>query len=521
MQNNSSAWAWSVTLAAVFVAFQLQASLTGGSLSLPPTYDDLAYIVDAANRLETFYAGGVRALLSGYAASPPHSPLHTLIAFTGFSVFGVHHWAAIAANFIPLVLLICLFFWLADGIPARLVATFVGVLLLIPFAGLLVIDFRPDMLCAILTAAGCLAIVTRPWAFAQREAVVSGFLFGLALLSKPPIFLLTIASFGLAMSFATLPHLRNRAFWPVLFRSWAWTWGLAILLALPHFIFAASGVIGYILRTMFSPEAKVWVEPMPLRDTMLYYLTGRGSISLGSWLGIIATSWIAFLGLLLKFHSGLYRAACVVALVAFTYAVVAATGNKTPFLGIAFPAFLIASMAAVWLFLAWRLPSQSMTAITVVLLAFGLMTFKFPAQVLWGGPLTPTHVEARNRNAAFVADFLAADRTIAQKTVYQPVISQYMTNDTLAFLMAERHKPRPRWLAPYLTTKMEEHHAALSQAQYAIMFTPDSAEPLTWLPTASIRQEVADLVKNGGFEEVARTPDESGKGAIVIYRRSN
>jgi hypothetical protein len=51
------------------------------------------------------------------------------------------------------------------------------------------------------------------------------------------------------------------------------------------------------------------------------------------------------------------------------------------------------------------------------------------------------------------------------------------------------------------------------------MFTPDSAEPLTWLPSAAIRQEVVDLVKNGGFQELAHTPDESGKGAIVIYRR--
>lgn len=519
MQNKSSAWAWSVTLAAVFVAFQVQASLTGGSLSLPPTYDDLAYIVDAANRLETFYAGGVRALLSGYAASPPHSPLHTLIAFAGFSVFGVHHWAAIAANFIPLVLLIRLFFWLAEGVPARLIAAFVGVLLLVPFTGLLVIDFRPDMLCAILTAAGCLTIVTRPWAFDRREAVVSGILFGLALLSKPPIFLLTIASFGLAMTFATLPHLRNRAFWPGILRSWVWTWAVAALFALPHFAFAAPTIIGYILTTMFSEQAKVWVEPMPLRDTMLYYLTGRGSISLGSWLGMTAASWIAFLALLLKFHTGLYRAACVVALVAFTYAVVTATGNKTPFLGIAFPAFLIASMAAVWLFLAWRLPWQITGIMTAALLAFGLLTFKLPVQVLWGGSPARAAIEARNRNAALVADALAADPAIAQKAVYQPAISQYLNTDTLAFLLAERHSPRPKWFAPYLSGKIEDHRAALSQAHYAIVFTPDSSEPLSWTPSAAIRRETLDLVTTGGFQEIARTPDESGKGAIVVYRR--
>jgi hypothetical protein len=519
MQSKSYAWAWSFTLAALFVAVQVQASLTGGSLSLPPTYDDLAYIVDAANRLETFYAGGVPALLAGYAASPPHSPLHSLIAFSGFAVFGVHHWAAIAANFVPLVLLIRLFFWIADGVPTRFVAAFVGILLLIPFAGLLVIDFRPDMLCAILTATGCLAIVTRPWAFEHREALLAGCLFGLALLSKPPIFLLTIASFGLAMSFATLPHLRNRALWSVIARSWLLTWGIAALFALPHFIFAAPTVIGYIITTMFSDQARVWVTPMPLRDTLLYYLTGPGSISLGPWLAVVAASWVAVLVLLLQFLTGLYRAACVVALVAFIYAVVTATGNKSPFLGIAFPAFLIVSIAAVWLFLAQRLPLRVTAAGTGALLIFGLLVFKFPDQVLWRGSPARVTIEARNRNAAFVADTLAADPAIAQKAVYQPAISQYLNTDTLAFLLAERHRPRPRWLAPYFSAKIEDHRAALGQAHYAIVFTPDSSDPLSWLPSAAIRRETLGLVENGGFQEIARTPDESGKGAIVIYRR--
>jgi hypothetical protein len=519
MQNKSSAWAWSATLAGLFVAVQVQASLTGGSLSLPPTYDDLAYITDAANRLETFYADGVPALLAQYAASPPHSPLHSLIAFSGFSIFGVHHWAAIAMNAVPLALLIRLFFRLADGVPARLVTSFVVVLLLIPFAGLLVIDFRPDMLCAILTAAGCLVIVLRPWALDRREAATAGCLFGLALLSKPPIFMLTMASFGLAMMLATLPHLRTRAFWPELARSWALTWGIAAVFALPHFIFAAPAIIGYIITTMFSEQAKVWVPQMALRDTLLFYLTGPGSISLGPWKAVVLAVWILFALALLKIRSGRYRAACVVVLAVFTYAVITATGNKSAFLGIAFPAFLIASMAAVWLFLAHRVPLPLTTAATTILLCVGLGLFKFPAQVLWGGPLSPTHVENRNRNAAFVTDILAADPAIAQKTVYQPVISQYMTADMIGFLLAEKHKPRPTWAAPYLSTKTDDHHAALSRSHYAIVFTADSTEPLSWVPSAAIRQEALDLVRNGGFQEIARTPDESGRGAIVIYRR--
>jgi hypothetical protein len=434
--------------------------------------------MDAANRLETFYAAGVPALLAQYAAGPPHSPLHSLIAFSGFAALGVHHWAAIAVIIVPLALLIRLFFHLAEGLPTWLIAAFVGALLLTPFAGLFVIEFRPDLLCALLTATGCLIIVLRPWAFERRDATIAGGLFGLALLSKPAIFLLTIASFGLAMGLASLPYLRTRAMWPALARSWAWTWGLGALFALPHFIYAAPGIIDYIVANMFSEQAKLWVPKMALRDTLLYYLTGPGSISLGPWKAVVLGSWAAFGLVFLKARTALYSAACVVALIAFNYAVVTATGNKSPFLGIAFPAFLIASIAAAWLFLAYRLPMRAMASATVILLCIGLVLFKFPAQILWGSSLDPVHIENRNRNAILVAGILAADPAIAQKTVYQPVISLYMTLDTLGFLLAERHKPRPKWASPFFSAKIEDHQAALSRSHYAIVFTPDSSEPL-------------------------------------------
>ena len=67
------------TITAIFVAFQLTASLAAGTLSLPPTYADVGYYVDAASRVQTFWQGNALDVLRGYIANPPHAPGSTLL----------------------------------------------------------------------------------------------------------------------------------------------------------------------------------------------------------------------------------------------------------------------------------------------------------------------------------------------------------------------------------------------------------------------------------------------------------
>src|SRR5687768_3139893 len=96
-----SAWVHAsaaAVISTVFVVIQVILSRRNGTLSLPPTYDDVVYFVDAAGRLDQFWSGGLPAVLAGYAAHPPHAPGSTFLAMLGFSVHPNSPGAAALAN---------------------------------------------------------------------------------------------------------------------------------------------------------------------------------------------------------------------------------------------------------------------------------------------------------------------------------------------------------------------------------------------------------------------------------------
>jgi hypothetical protein len=72
-------------LAAAFVALQITASLNSGTLSFPPTYDDIGYYNDAASRVRILWDSGIVAFLTNYIATPPHAPGSTFLACGWFS----------------------------------------------------------------------------------------------------------------------------------------------------------------------------------------------------------------------------------------------------------------------------------------------------------------------------------------------------------------------------------------------------------------------------------------------------
>ena len=79
-------------LAVVFTLLAVHWSERNGRLAQDSTYDDVGYMADAVNRLQTLDTGGVAALTGDLAHHPPHSPFSTLLALTSFETLGLSDW---------------------------------------------------------------------------------------------------------------------------------------------------------------------------------------------------------------------------------------------------------------------------------------------------------------------------------------------------------------------------------------------------------------------------------------------
>src|ERR1043166_3194068 len=80
--------AWSVlaVLALFHVLATLGYSLRAGPLSIVPLYDDLAYLLDALDRLKAFDGAGLFGLAHSLIDAPPHAPITAVVATLGFAL---------------------------------------------------------------------------------------------------------------------------------------------------------------------------------------------------------------------------------------------------------------------------------------------------------------------------------------------------------------------------------------------------------------------------------------------------
>ena len=277
-------------LAAAFVALQITASLNGGTLSFPPTYDDIVYYNDAASRVRILWDSGIGAVLTNYIVSPPHAPGSTFLAAVGFLMFGFKPWAADIANALPLFLFTLIIIRLFSGLPLGILLPATIASLLIPIFGLAIVEFRPDMWAAGFTALGAL-LITLHDPRVTRVAVWSGLAFAAALLMKPTFSPLVIILYGAAIALRFAPHLRDHKELLIALRSCLIIGGIALILAGPHYILALKHLVDYYRSTVFGSGAAIWSPSLSRSQQLLYYLIGPGGRpSLGTLGSILAPS---------------------------------------------------------------------------------------------------------------------------------------------------------------------------------------------------------------------------------------
>jgi hypothetical protein len=515
--SRSSLWLVSGALSSIFTAAQIQSSLRSGSLSLPVAYDDVTYFNDALARLDLLYREGGAVLIKSFWTNPPHSPLETLLAMAGFGLLGPHPYAADAMNAIPLAILLRLFLGFAVQFLSLPTAILLSIALLgFPLFGMLALEFRPDALCALLTAAGAVIIVADPaWREGKLPAVLTASaLFAGALLSKSTISPVTVIIFGVATLATICLQARKRDDAKIMVKISIVSGGIGALIALPYYVTAFSHLFRYITDTM---TADIWRVKLTSQEHALYYLTGPGgNVSIGhNWLSVAVVAWIVGIALFPR-HK---RTAVGLALVGLTgYLAVTVPATKSGFLGMIVAAFVLCLSAMVITLILSRSPRWFATTAVVLLMLFSITEWKTVAVRFRGSAVPASQAQASNRILTQTVDALAAITNLGSKTLYVPVIEPYLNADNVEFELRRRGLSPPQTVGMLpLERDIVPHREALDRAQVIILFSDDSDLPAAEVPSSAIRKDISAMIAaSGSFQEIATVNAAPFAGNVTI-----
>jgi hypothetical protein len=517
--SSAARWAVSLIVTAIISMLLIMQSLRMGALALPAVYDDVSYFSDAARRLLVFYRSGIWSGLADFTAGPPHAPLSTLLALTGFALFGIEHWAAVVANAILLHLFVRGFFAVAADLPLGQTALLAIALLGAPFFGVTILESRPDMFCSLFIAAGTIGIIATPWERSKRIQVLTGLAFGAALWAKPTVFHLTAALFWAAMFLASLPSfIRRDLKQPV--TAGLITTVIAAIVALPYYLLAWRHVVNYIWTTVFGAQASIWVRKQTLIDHVLYYLTGpTGTVSLGIWLyiGIIISG--AALAVIWRIGSRVTvtRTLLIAALVVVTYLAVTIPSFKGPH-GLPFAAVFLCATAVASIVLVRHLPKFAAWAACIGIATASLLQFQWP-YARARAPVDAAY--AASRWEMLRQTFDATGPNVGGKSMLLTTSAVFVNPTVLQFEYYRRGLTPPNTSSVQELGNLAAHRKYIESSDIIFALTPDFQEYFSHLPTASPKfraREIKLIEDSGLFDPAVRIPDPIKGGAVLIYK---
>ncbi len=335
-------------LVIVWTAFIIVMSRVDGRLAVPPVYDDVSYMLDAARRLEGLSNGGLPRVLAEYATSPPKSPYSTVMAAGAFLSLGMREWAPYVTNVLVVGALLGFAAYLLRTTGPRRRLAVLLMLLPIPLIGRAAYDFRPDLLSATLTAIGIVMALEKSLertGFVRRLFI--GAVFGAAMIVKPTAFPATLALAGAALGAAVIidrpgdgvgnPSRSGvRSLLPSL---------MALLaVAFPYFVVGAYPTLRYIHYNLVGSGQRLWIKEMPLDAHARYYLDGQGGDFMLGWsvypLVTVVAAWIIRC-VIVRGGFEARRAVAMGALLAVAYAVCTIPVVKHVFFGLPFQTLLV------------------------------------------------------------------------------------------------------------------------------------------------------------------------------------
>lgn len=278
-------------LVMISAALNLSFALRSGSLSRPPVYDDVAYLLDAYQRLAFGGVHSLGTLVRSFLTDPPHAPMSTLTAMLGYSLIGPYLWAAYAANVWMLGLFAAAVYLVArrniDRIPSILVVT---LMLFVPAAHALITEFRPDQGAGVILACALYSLVSTDYPKATRPRLVAlGSLVACAVMAKPTAIVATVPVLGLAAAIGILCpgyYSGSEAIYSV--RAAIPAVAVAIAILIPCVVLWGPGTYAYIYQALVTNKDMWGADGGQLYHWMSNSFGADGRRALGPflWLGL-------------------------------------------------------------------------------------------------------------------------------------------------------------------------------------------------------------------------------------------
>ena len=267
----------------IFVQHSLNESFSHGRLASQPNYDDVTYFLSGTQALQSFRSGHVIETLTGYM----HSPYSVLLAAGSFAIWGAKDWAPYAGNAVVVASYLAALCYLLRHLPLGVRMGSLLVFLSLPFATMAVVEFRPDIMWAILVGFTAIYLSTANRHFSSRiEAVGVGLLYGAALMTKPSTFLMTTAVVGLAVLLRTLRGTFSGELTAFNYFSWLLLFVLSfLLLAGPYYLLHFDRVWSYFYENSFGKHKDFWIPKQTLSEHLSYYVDSEhaSGSNLGRW----------------------------------------------------------------------------------------------------------------------------------------------------------------------------------------------------------------------------------------------
>jgi hypothetical protein len=235
----------------VALTFRFIMSMIGGRAGAEPSYDDITYMLDGKYRIEQIKLDFLGGLYS-WIATPPHSPMSSFIAFVSELGFDSYSPAIYFINgiFICLASLFLIYKTIRNFVYSVFIT---GILIASPIGPMLMFNFRPDCLYALISSAMIISVREKNSNTFLRQSIL---LSGLLILIKPSFIIFTLID-------AAIVYL--------LYRKWSGFSGLNLkksLFTLTMFLFMLSWyfihglkeIIQYIINNTTGASKTLWTS---------------------------------------------------------------------------------------------------------------------------------------------------------------------------------------------------------------------------------------------------------------------
>jgi len=343
-----------VLIAGLFESYCLDLSRHIGRLSSITNYDDVVYLNYASQGYTTLKDQGAPHFISWLFSGDIHAPFPVLSGIVGFFLFGTNVDRVYFMLFVVVFTYLIFVIALARNLPPILIASLLLSALALPFITVGALEFRPDLMWAILLGGGSVLFLKSENSFASwKHSLWYGVIFGLTLLVKPSTFAMTVLVMGGTWVLVVFRALLCKQ---ASFSSAAVSLGVIILSTLLitgwYYIPNMTNVYNYFYQNSFGENKDIWSYKGTTEGRLTYYLRDRALYSnLGLFIFPLSLFAIGGPALEIFRRKELFnkiRGASFLWMLLGTFSVNAAFEMKSPFLGGSFYAFLIFS--GLWYF---------------------------------------------------------------------------------------------------------------------------------------------------------------------------